>query len=219
MSKPVDPARIRIVLVDDHSIVRRGLRSVLELEADVDVVGEAGDSLTARDVIRRCNPEIVLMDLKLSSQGPSEGLDLCSEVVVEQPNSRVVIFTAFMSYQLVLEAVKRGASGYALKDVDLIDLLRIVRAVHEGRPGFDSRAIEFIVGSVNDSGLNGLPVLNNREREVIGLVAKGLTNAQIGHQLFLSESTIKYHLRSINRKLGVNRRAEVAYLAATLGLF
>ncbi len=210
--------RIRTVLVDDHTIVRRGLKSLLMLEADIEVVGEARDSSEALSVIGTVRPDIVLLDLKLGDAGSNEGLEVCKRVVSSYPESRVIILTAFLSRQLLLEAVKSGASGYVQKEVDTVDLLKIVRAVSSGEAGFDNQAMRMLMGSVGGSAGPFDTPFNDRELEILRLLAQGLTNAEIARHSFLSESTIKYHLRNIGEKLGVHRRAEIIFSATKLGI-
>lgn len=210
--------RIRIVLVDDHTIVRRGLKSLLVLEADIEVVGEAHDPTEALSIIDKVRPDIVLLDLKLGGPGSNEGLEVCKTVVSSYPESRVIILTAFLSRQLLLEAVKSGASGYVQKEVDTVDLLKIVRAVSNGEAGFDNQAMRMLMGSVSGSAGPFDTPFSDRELEIIRLLAQGLTNAEIARRSFLSESTIKYHLRNISEKLGVHRRAEIIFSATKLGI-
>ncbi len=208
---------IRVVLVDDHTIVRRGLQSVLELEPDIRVVGEAGDEKGALEVVAETSPDIVLLDLKMGATASNGGLDVCRGIVSSLPTARVIIFTAFLNRQLLLEAVKLGASGYVQKEVDTVDLLRIIRAVHIGEAGFDSQAVGLLVGSVGNGIREAEKSLNDREIEILRFIARGFTNAEIARRSYISESTVKYHLRSISRKLGVSHRAEMVFVASRLG--
>lgn len=207
-------APIRLVVVDDHDVVRRGLRSVLELEHDVVVVAEARDRPTALDAVAATRPDIVLLDLKLGIGGPSEGLDLVQEITRTHPERAVVVFTAFFDRELAAEAVRRGARGYVQKDVDVTELLRILRGVHGGGAGFDSQTARALL----TPGRTTTPQLTERERSILALVAMGCTNRQIAHQCFLSESTVKYHIRSMFRRFDMTRRAELARWAGSLGL-
>lgn len=208
---------IRIVLVDDHAIVRRGLVSVLEFETDIKVVGEASNCVEALEVVAYTHPDIVLLDMKLSNAASDEGLRLCREILNSCLSSHVIILTAFLNYQLLLEAVKCGASGYVQKDVDTIELLKIVRSVYAGETGFDQEAMKLLVGSVCGGIGQSEIALTTREIEIVRLLARGFTNAEIAHQSFLSESTVKYHFRNISRKLGVHRRAEIIFAATKFG--
>ncbi|MGH2894065.1 MAG: response regulator [Solirubrobacteraceae bacterium] len=211
-------AAARVMLVDDHAIVRRGLRSILELEPDISVVAEAGGRGEALYALDRVQPDVILLDLKLSTDHDAEGLELCSEILARRPESRVVILSTFLDENLLNQSLRRGAKAYVLKEVDVVELVRIIRAVSRGESGFDSRSAEMVRALVAHLGEGAEPDLTAREREVIGLLAHGLTNREIGTRMFVSESTAKFHVHNVMRKLGVRRRAEVAYAAGKLGL-
>ena len=212
----------RVLIVDDHAIVRRGLRSILELEQDIAVVGEAGAPAEALRTVERTRPEVVLLDLKLSPVGDAEGLAVCSQILERRPGTGVVVLSTFLDERLVAEALRRGAQAYVLKDVDLGELVRIIRAVARGESGFDSRSAGVVralaAGRPAASAGDETPTLTEREREVVRLIAEGLTNREIGQAIFVSESTVKFHVRNVMRKLDVHHRAEVAYAASRLGL-
>jgi two-component system response regulator DevR len=208
----------RVMLVDDHAIVRRGLRSILELEPDISVVAEAGGRGEALHLLDRVRPDVILLDLKLSADHDAEGLELCSEILARRPDSSVVILSTFLDENLLNQSLRRGAKAYVLKEVDVVELVRIIRAVSRGESGFDSRSAEMVRALIAHSGDSLEPDLTAREREVIGLLAHGLTNREIGTRMFVSESTAKFHVHNVMRKLGVRRRAEVAYAAGKLGL-
>jgi two-component system response regulator DevR len=208
----------RVMLVDDHAIVRRGLRSILELEPDISVVAEAGGRSEALRLLDRVQPDVILLDLKLSADLDAEGLELCSEILARRPDSRVVILSTFLDENLLNQSLRRGAKAYVLKEVDVVELVRIIRAVSRGESGFDGRSAEMMRALVAHSGDSLESDLTAREREVIGLLAHGLTNREIGSRMFVSESTAKFHVHNVMRKLGVRRRAEVAYAAGKLGL-
>jgi two-component system, NarL family, response regulator DevR len=211
-----DPARV--LLVDDHAIVRRGLRSILELEQDISVVAEAGTWNEALRALDRAKPDIVLLDLKLSADHDAEGLELCSEIVRRRPQSHVVILSTFLDESLLNQALRRGAKAYVLKEVDVVELVRIIRRVSRGESGFDGRSAAMVRALVAGEHADAEPAFTDREREVTRLIAGGLTNREIGNQIFVSESTAKFHVRNVMRKLGVHSRAEVAYAAGRRGL-
>jgi two-component system, NarL family, response regulator DevR len=211
-------APARVLLVDDHAIVRHGLRSILELESDIAVVAEAGGRSDALQALDRVQPDIVLLDLKLSSDHDTEGLELCSEILEHRPESRVVILSTFLNEDLLNQALRRGAKAYVLKDVDVVELVRIIRAVSRGGSAFDGRSAALVRALVAGEHAPSEPALTDREREVTRLLARGLTNAEIGRRIFVSESTAKFHVRNVMRKLGVHSRAEVAYAAGKRGL-
>jgi DNA-binding NarL/FixJ family response regulator len=208
----------RVLLVDDHAIVRRGLRSILELEPDISVVAEAGGREEALRAIDRVKPDVILLDLKLSADHDAEGLELCSEILDRRPESRVVILSTFLDENLLNQSLRRGAKAYVLKEVDVVELVRIIRAVSRGESGFDSRSAALVRELVAHDDEATEPPLTQREREVIALLARGMTNREIGDTMFVSESTAKFHVRNVMRKLGVRRRAEVAYAVGRQGL-
>ena len=139
---------LRILVVDDHTIVRQGLRSILDLEPDFTVVGEAATPVEAVAQTARLRPDVVLLDLKLSDAAPAEGLDVCAALRGRHPDVAIVVLTTFLDERLLVGALRRGASGYALKDVDGVELARIIRAVHRGQRAFDSRSAELAVRSL-----------------------------------------------------------------------
>ncbi len=213
MSKP-----IRLMIVDDHAIVRHGLRSILELEPGIMVAGEAGDAATALALIAQEHPDVVLLDLSLGAQGVDGGLELCQTICADHPRTSVIVLTTFLDDQLVLRAIRSGARGYVLKDVDAFDLIKSVRAVHRGESALDTRTASLVMKSLSNPGEPQETLLTEREHQVLRLLACGLSNREIGEQIAISESTVKFHLRNIMRKLNVHHRAEVVYVAGKLGL-
>jgi two-component system, NarL family, response regulator DevR len=211
-------APVRILIVDDHTIVRQGLRSILELEPDFTVVGEAADAARAVAETNRLRPDVVLLDLKLSENAPAEGLDVCTELRDRHADVSIVVLTTFLDERLLLGALRRGASGYALKDVDAVELARIIRSVHGGQSAFDSHSAELVVRSLTSGPAPATGLLSERELDVVRLVARGATNPQVARELYVSESTVKYHLRSAMRKLGARDRTELVYRASAKGL-
>jgi two-component system response regulator DevR len=211
-------APIRILVVDDHTIVRQGLRSILELEPDFTVVGEAADAAAAIADTAQLRPDVVLLDLKLSDSAPAEGLDVCATLRDQQPAVRIVVLTTFLDQKLLVGALQRGASGYVLKDVDAVELARIIRTVHRGESGFDGRSARLVVRSLTGQPAAPALLLSERELEVVRLVARGATNVQAARDLFVSESTVKYHLRLAMRKIGAKDRTELVYRAGAQGL-
>ena len=212
------PAPVRILVVDDHTIVRQGLRSILDLEPDFTVVGEAADAEQAVAETARLSPDVVLLDLMLSDRAPAEGLDVCSELRGRHPGVSVVVLTTFLDERLLLGALRRGASGYALKDVDAVELARIIRSVHGGQSAFDPRSAKLVVRSLTQQPDPPSRLLTDRELEGVRLVARGATNLRVARELYVSESTVKYHLRTAMRKLGASDRTELVYRASARGL-
>ncbi|WP_159925539.1 MadR family response regulator transcription factor [Rhodococcus sp. WAY2] len=208
---------VRLVLVDDHAILRQGLRSVLEREPDLEVVGEASTSGEALDVVGQVKPDVVLMDLKLSAASDYEGLVLCAQLSSANRGLGLLVLTTFLDEQLVVRAVQAGARGYVVKDVDTTELVRAIRAVSRGESAFDSRSASAVIRSLNGQ-TTPREGLTERELEVLQLLATGLSNAKIGERLFISATTVKFHVSNIMRKLDVGRRAEAVYEAGKLGL-
>lgn len=207
-----ESSTVDIVIVDDHAIVRQGLRAVLEREQDLMVVGEASTADEARAVVERSRPSVVLLDLKLSSGDDSEGLALCGQLTERFDDLGVLVLTTFLDDKLVVEAIQRGARGYVVKDVDTTELVRSIRAVAKRESAFDSRSAAVMVQSMNNQSTS--PELTDREMRVLALLARGLSNRGIGADLFISETTVKFHVRNIMRKLGVCSRAEAVYEAS-----
>ncbi|PXY31491.1 MadR family response regulator transcription factor [Prauserella muralis] len=207
---------LKIVLVDDHAIVRQGLRSILDREEDMGVVGEASTAAEARAVVERARPDIVLLDLKLSTGSDTEGLAVCSELTGRYPRLGVLVLTTFLDDALVVEAIHRGARGYVIKDVDTTALVSSIRAVARNESAFDSRSASAMVRSIKTT--PDEPRLTEREQNVLELLARGLSNRDIGARLYISETTVKFHVRNIMRKLTAATRAEAVYEASKLGL-
>ncbi|GGF53657.1 DNA-binding response regulator [Marmoricola endophyticus] len=209
---------IGIMLVDDHGIVRQGLRSILEREDDLRVVAEAAKPDEALVLVGRAQPRIVLLDLKLSSSSDTEGLELCAELVRRHPDIGVLVLTTFLDEHLVLQAIRAGAKGYVVKDVDTSALVRAIRDVSRGDSAFDARSAAAMVRGLNAPAEENVRHLTERECEVLRLLARGLSNRDIGATLFISETTAKFHVGNILRKLGVSRRAEAVYEASKMGV-
>lgn len=217
-ASPGRAGTVDIMLVDDHAIVRQGVRSILEREHDLRVVAEASHPAEALAVVVRARPQIVLLDLKLSTSSDTEGLDLCADLVARMPDLGILVLTTFLDEQLVLRAVRAGARGYVVKDVDMTGLIRAIRDVARGDSAFDARSAAAMVRGLNTPPAGEDKHLTAREREVLGLLARGLSNRGIGERLYISETTAKFHVGNILRKLGVARRAEAVYEASKMGV-
>jgi DNA-binding NarL/FixJ family response regulator len=215
MSQP-----IRLLIVDDHTIVRQGLRSILELEPGIEVIAEASDGEGALEAVERHRPDIVLLDLSLSGGNNAEGLEVCRVITARYPQIGVIILTTFLEERLVVQAIKSGAKGYVLKDVDAVDLVKNVRAVSRGDSALDTRSASLVMRNLAGAQREetGAHQLSERELVVVRLLARGFSNRAIGAQIAISESTVKFHLRNVMRKLGVHHRTEVVYAASKSGL-
>ena len=210
---------IKVGIVDDHSIMRQGLRAMLDREPDLRVVGDADGERTAITMVAQASPDVVLMDLKLTIDGGCEGLDLCAKVAGRFPGSRILVLTTFADEWLVREAIRQGAKGYVVKDVDLTELIRAIRAVYRGESAFDSRSASAVVSWLRrEPDAEATAQITPREREILGMLARGLSNVAIGKRLFISDTTVKFHVTNLMHKLGARRRAEAVYAASKLGL-
>lgn len=211
-----DGAPTRIVLVDDHAVVRAGLRSILEREPDLSVVGEAASAGEALAVVDETRPDIVVLDLKLSTGSDTEGLEVCETLTTRYPEVGVLVLTSIIDDAVVVEAIHRGARGYVIKDVDTTALIESVRAAARSDGVLDPRSAGAVMRSMRSKVSE--PALTEREQRVLDLMAQGLTNGQIATQLFVSVATVKFHVRNILTKLHASSRAEAAYLASKRGL-
>src|ERR1700753_3543171 len=200
---------IELVLVDDHAVVRQGLRAVLERAPDVRVVGEAATPDEAMQVVAETRPSLVLLDLKLSSAPGLEGLDLCARLTGAHPGLD----------ELVVTARRNGAKSDVVTEVDTSELLRAIRAVDQGENAFDPRSSSAMVRGLTASSAPGETPLTPRDLEVLRLLAHGLSNREISERLFIAETTVKFHVANIMRKLEVTRRSEAVYVATQLGAF
>ena len=209
---------VRLVIVDDHAIIRQGLRTMLEREHDLLVVAEAATPAEARAAVREHRPDVVLLDLKLGDDDDA-GLSVCRQLKADDPGVRCLVLTTFLNERLVVAAIRSGAQGYVLKDVDADALVRSIRAVQAGESAFDSHAAAVVVRSMSgEQPEDSAVAFTARESEVVRLLANGQSNKQIGQSLYISETTVKFHVHNVMEKLGVKRRAEVVYRSGQLGL-
>ncbi|CUQ66331.1 response regulator [Candidatus Nitrospira inopinata] len=201
---------IRIVLIDDHEMVRQGLRAFLERENDFTIVGEAGTAADAIPLVERLHPHVVLLDLHLPD---ATGVDICRKLHASTPHTRILVLTGHAEDATVIAALQNGAHGYLLKDVRLEELLRAVRTVADGRGYLDPRVTQKTLDWVRSGALaspfaNGLAKLSKQERLIMPLLAEGKTNKEIAAHLCLSDKTVKNYIANIFFKIQVKRRAE-----------
>lgn len=210
---------IRVLLVDDHEVVRLGLRTMLELEPDIRVVGEAPDGETAVEQAAALHPDVAILDVRM---GAMDGIEACRELKLRAPQTAVLLLTSFGTEDAVMAGLMAGAAGFLLKNSGRAELLRAVRAVAQGQslldPAVTRRVTERLVELSQRSGQSEIAGLSQREREVLALVARGSTNREIAEQLVISEITARNHVSHILEKLGMSRRSEAAAFAARLGL-
>ncbi len=206
---------VRVFLLDDHEIVRRGVRELLEADGDLEVVGEADSVATARARIGPAAPDVAVLDVQLPD---GSGIELCREVRSEHPDVRCLMLTSFPDDEALLDAVVAGASGYVLKQVRGADIVDAVRRVAAGGdlidPAQAARAAEQIRrGAEEDERLRDL---TPQERRILDLLAEGRTNRQIASEMFLAEKTVKNYVSNLLAKMGMGRRTEAAVYAARL---
>jgi len=184
------------------------------------VVGEAPSARLATAMLDRARPRVVLLDLKLTADSECDGLSLCATITQRYPDSRVLVLTSSPDEWLILESIRQGAKGFVVKDVDLTELIRAIRAVHRGESAFDCRSAGVVVRWMHGSQRQGAAAsdITPREREILSLLARGLSNIAIGQRLYISSATVKFHVGNIMQKLGARRRAEAVYAASKLGL-
>jgi two-component system, NarL family, response regulator DevR len=211
---------VRVAIIDDHAIVRQGLRAMIDREPDLRVVGEAPSAKSAPAMLDRARPRVVLLDLKLTPGSECDGLGLCHTITQRYPDIKVLILTSSADEWLILESIKQGAKGFVLKDVDLAELIRAIRAVHRGESAFDPRSASVVVRWMHAGQRTGMTAsdITPREREILALLARGLSNVAIGQRLYISAATVKFHVGNVMQKLGARRRAEAVYAASKLGL-
>ena len=210
---------IRVLLADDQALVRHGFRMILQAEPGMEAVGEAGNGLEAVALATDVRPDVVLMDVRMPEL---DGIDATRRIVVDETSPRVLVLTTFDNDEIVLGALRAGASGFLLKDAPGDQLVAAIRIVAGGgslfAPSVTRTLIERFVGASRDAAPPGLDELTSREREVLELVARGLSNAQIAQELFLSEHTVKTHVAHLLAKLGLRDRTQAVVLAYEAGV-
>ncbi|MCC7252136.1 response regulator transcription factor [Hyphomicrobium sp.] len=212
------PDPIRVVIAEDHQVIRRAFAATLSLEPDITVVGEAADGVEAIEMVRAWRPDIVLMDLQMPRGG---GIAAIRRIVVERPDTQVIVLTTFDTDDLVLEAVAAGAQAYLLKDASEQEILATIRAVKRGESGLSPRVARTVLeGLRNLQPASGKPgddpptePLTAREERILALVAEGLSNRNIAETVFLAEGTVKNYVSRIMEKLNVQSRTELAVKA------
>ncbi len=213
-------ARIRVLIADDHAVVRQGLRTFLELQEEIEVVGDAPDGEAAVSAARSERPDVVLMDLVMPGV---DGVEATRRIVAELPETRVLALTSFLEDDKVLPAVRAGATGYLLKDVEPGELVRAIRTVHEGgallHPAVTGRVMRELGRrrAAPQHAVPGASPLTPREHEVLRLVARGMPNKRIAAELGIAEKTVKAHVGSLLRKLDVDDRTQAALRAVREG--
>jgi len=211
--------KIKVLIVDDHQVVRQGLRTFLELQEDVLVVGEAGDGQTAIEMVQRLNPNVVLMDLVMPRL---DGISATRQVKSLTPNVKVIALTSFTEDDKVFPAIQAGASSYLLKDVSPDNLIEAIRAAHRGEarlhPDIARKLMEQVARQTASSHDYQANDLTEREHDVVRLITQGHSNQEIAQALIISEKTVKTHVSNILSKLQLEDRTQLAIYAIKRGL-
>jgi DNA-binding NarL/FixJ family response regulator len=211
--KPGPDNPIRVFLLDDHEVVRRGVHDLLNDEPDITVVGEAANAEQALVRVPALRPQVAVLDVRLPD---GDGVSVCRELRSQMPDLACLMLTSFDDEEALLDSIMAGASGYVLKQIQGSDLVSAVRTVAAGQSLLDPSATARLMARLRQAQEpepDALPGLTDREREILALIGEGLTNRQIGQRLYLAEKTVKNHISRLLAKLGVERRIQAAVIA------
>jgi DNA-binding NarL/FixJ family response regulator len=207
----VTDSPIRVFLLDDHEIVRRGVRELLEAEADIEVVGEAGTAAEALARVPASKPDVAVLDVRLPD---GDGVSVCRELRSDHPDLKCLMLTSFADDEALFDAIMAGASGYVLKQIRGNDLVGAIRTVAAGGSLLDPRAAAAVMERMRaPKAVDPLASLTDQERRILDLIGEGLTNRQIAERMFLAEKTVKNYVSNLLAKLGLQRRTQAAVLA------
>ena len=208
---------IRILIADDHAVVRRGLRALIETEPDMEVVGEASDGVEAVDQASELKPDVILLDMVMPRKNGSE---VITEIKDQNPGARILVLTSFAQDDQVFPAIKAGALGYLLKDSSPRDLIQAIHDVHQGASSLHPSIARMLIAELSQPSSKRLSEdpLTDRELEVLALIASGASNQQIAEHLVVSMSTVKSHINRTYRKLGVHSRTQAVARSRQLGI-
>lgn len=212
---PTVGAMVKVFLVDDHEVVRRGLIDLLSADPELDVVGEAGSVSEALARIPAAQPDVAVLDVRLPD---GNGIELCRDLLSRMPDLRCLMLTSFSSDEAMLDAILAGASGYVIKDIKGLELARAVKDVGAGLSLLDNRAAAALMAKLRGEADAPDPLsgLTQQERVLLDLLAEGLTNRQIADRMFLAEKTVKNYVSRLLAKLGMQRRTQAAVFASKL---
>ncbi len=208
-SQPEPDGRISVFLLDDHELVRRGLREFLEEEGDLEVVGEAGTAAEAMDVVAGTHPDVAIIDVRLPD---GNGIEVCREVRSRFPETQCLILTSYADEQALFEAIVAGAAGYVLKETKTSELVRDIRRLAAGESLLDPQLKRDVLARAGSASARGAE-LSPQEERILELIGEGLTNRQIGERLHLAEQTVKNYVSRLMAKLGFERRVQAALYA------
>jgi two-component system response regulator DevR len=209
---------IRLLIIDDHEMVREGLKAMLVAEPDFEIVGDAANAEQALELIERLHPDVVLLDIRLPGVS---GIELCSNVTSLYPQTAVIILTTFAEESLVAQCIQAGARGFIVKDIERFDLKRSIRAVARGEAVIDSKAAVAVLAQLRRtpqvSQEPSPEPLSTQQIVILRLIAQGLSSREIATQLYLSENTVKGYVQEILHRLGVKNRTEAVMVAVKQG--
>ena len=208
---------IRVAIVDDHELVRRGLTDLIESDSDLEVVAQAGNTFDGLNVIKNHLPDVAILDVRLPD---GNGVELCREIQSQIPEVKVIMLTSYADDEALLGAILAGASGYVLKDIKGEIFLKSIHKVAAGESILDVNAAERVKERLRKSGSPAADIadLSEQERRIIALIGEGLTNRQIADQMFIAEKTVKNYVSSLLAKLGLERRTQAASLVTRVGM-
>lgn len=207
---------IRVFLLDDHEVVRRGIAELLSAHGEIEIVGEAATVDQALDRIPALAPDVAVLDVQLPD---GDGIEVCAQLVPQMPDTKFLILTSFLDDDAMMRAIVAGASGYVLKEIRGTDLTAAVVTVADGGSLMDPQTTARVMSQIRDKAtkVDPLDSLTDQERKILNLIGDGLTNKEIGDELFLAEKTVKNYVSSILAKLGLQRRTQAAVLVARSG--
>jgi len=205
--------RIRVFLLDDHEIVRRGVAQLVDSNDDMQVVGEAGSAAAALGEIRRCSPDVAVLDIRL---GDGNGIEVCRDIRANHTDLPCLMLTSFDDDQALLEAAMAGAAGYVLKEIRSNDLITSIRKVAAGAQLLDNAEVRLRMQKLKDTEIGRLAELTPQERRIFDLIGEGMSNKQIAGEMFLAEKTVKNYISNMFAKLGVTRRTQAAAMAVRI---
>ncbi len=213
MAEAGNDTTIRVFLLDDHEIVRRGVRDLLEAEPGITVIGEAATAAGALARIPALKPDVAILDIRLPD---GDGVSVCRDIRSTMPQLACLMLTSFSDDDALFDAIMAGAAGYVLKQIRGTDLIGAVRTIASGQSLLDPEAASRVMGRMRDQATAPDPLsdLTDQERRILALIGEGLTNRQIGDRLFLAEKTVKNYVSALFAKLGMQRRAQAAAYAA-----
>jgi len=209
---------IRLLIIDDHEMVREGLKAMLTAEADFEIVGDAANAEQALEMIEHLRPDVILLDVRLPGES---GIDVCRTVTERYPETAVIILTTFTDETLVAQCIQAGARGFIVKDIERFDLKRSIRAVARGEAAIDPKAAVAVLAQLRRAPQvkqePSLELLSPQQIVILRLVAQGLSSREIATQLYLSENTVKGYVQEILHRLGVKNRTEAVMVAVKQG--